>query len=720
MIEDNTPTVTARRRKPTGHMRLRLDTIKRLRALGAQKRAAKDKTTEGKADATGQPDRAAAILPRKPKLKKQPTLAKPPTPKARFRKRQIHKSWLPTHLFHTKRAHMTPPSAPLWRFSIPLTPTQKSYRPTHRAANERGAVAWDMSYMATIALEGREDSIESVLRRLGVDLAQGGAKWKNGTRCREVWIYGRDSKLPIAPVTIIWCASSTAEMQPLSTKRTLFLRMHSSAFTQTWEEVLKMARTAKPAVTVEDLRFEIGSIDITGPGSTEALLAALWPTQTPTDEASVKKTWASLLGLTNPASLPAGAMLAFDLQDPRLHHPPRTVQPPTSPQEYDNLLRLIAEWPVDRLLTNPAIFDRIARQKGSRLPSQKAINRRKSLATPGAYPEAIATDPAIPILLYTTPDSDRRTQSTWTLLAPWKTIQPIWYSIQYYPLSTGHQPRFGGLNEKRQLAFERGTAWFPADYPGTDAGWEWEMQERRVRMEEWKKRPKAKRVSWERVDLGGERRGEVGDGLACDWSLLLRGEEAAVAREEGQATTRPEGLAHLPPAHARELLSNAASTSPSPIDGKLATIRLILITRGVPQTCARIYRLPRTDTALRKSWLALLEKPNGNHTHRLPTTITLPKDAPPHLLQRRLAQSLLHTPQAGEETYPSCPGEEDLIGFVTTGNFNLAEGKGTGMGCVMLVKVLEDVRSGEDEVGRLCVVRNSGEGIARLGRWEVV
>ena len=81
-----------------------------------------------------------------------------------------------------------------------------------------------------------------------------------------------------------------------------------------------------------------------------------------------------------------------------------------------------------------------------------------------------------------------------------------------------------------------------------------------------------------------------------------------------------------------------------------------------------------------------------------------------------LAASLLAPPTAGAENYPACPGEEDLIGFVTSGNYDLGAGKGMGVGCVVLGKVDLEAK-GEEE--RLCIVRSAGVGMARLGRWEL-
>ncbi|KAI7232785.1 POPLD-domain-containing protein [Hortaea werneckii] len=906
MLEDNTPTVQARRRKPTRHMRLRLETVKRIRALGSQKKAEKErKKKEGGAEKDTPPDASnTETAPEAPKstaqdgtAQRQPpsttirtrvprikygTLAPPPFPPAKFRKRQIHKSWLPTHLFHAKRARLPAPSAPLWRFAVPLTPSAKSYRPTHRASQERGCVAWDMSYMSTISLEGREESLMGVLRGLGAVDEVGGKgerKWREGNRTlRDLWVREREEpRRPIAPVTIIWCPSAEAgssggngeanvasKKQQKPAKRQLFIRVHPSAFFHVWEEIVRLAKVVKPEVGVEDLRFELGSIEITGPGATEALLGALWPSESKkgsdgtgsgredesgegskmdadTNEANdsgacskqeniqanVGDNWRSLAGVTNPALLPQNALLGFEIQDPRLHHPPRTISLPKTQAEQTQLLELCATWPVDHVATPPTIFDRAARLAAQRaLPSQKAINRRQALAGPGQYPASSPKDPRIPILLYTNtspplssstkPGKDEKggkrhdtphhaaaapstSRNSWTLLLPWKCVQPVWYSLMYYPLSTGQQPRFGGLDELRQLKFESGEGWFPADFPGTKAGWEWEASERRKRYEEWARRPRGKRVCWEKVQLGEGKKGEVGVGWGCEWERLVggtvnekgakdveigevAGKDASEADGETESgpeaasgkkkkdkkgiaqsaapapTPRTSSLTQLPAAQALAILNNNIRTSEqpqrSPAPHGLTTIRLTLLTRGVPQTCARIYRLPTNSTELRKAWLNL--HPSNQHTtgknkkskqkNTLPHIPSLPKYSTPtsakpsgqaadcankrnQQQQRDLARALLHLnppspPRAGTEDWPACPGEEDLIGYVTTGNFNLAEGRGTGVGCLDVGRVVGSAASGEgrrkgEEEG-LCVVRNAGESVARLGRWEVV
>ncbi|KAL9026637.1 MAG: hypothetical protein Q9180_007454, partial [Flavoplaca navasiana] len=144
MKEDNTPTMTSRRRKANAHMRLRLQTVDRLQKMHARAKKKRAGVREQKGD-LDLPEKEGAPAVHVRRLKKN-ALSKPEQPPAKFRKRQKHKSWLPTHVYHAKRAHMTEPKHPLWRFAIPLSPAEKSFRKTHRAGSLRGCVAWDTSY----------------------------------------------------------------------------------------------------------------------------------------------------------------------------------------------------------------------------------------------------------------------------------------------------------------------------------------------------------------------------------------------------------------------------------------------------------------------------------------------------------------------------------------------------------------------------------------------
>ena len=838
MREDHTPTVTARRRKPTPHQRLRLEKAKKLKALGAlthKKRASAKVQKPGETD----PEKMVAIAPRVPKLKKD-TLAKPAKPPAKFRKRQVHKQWLPTHLYHAKRAHMTPPKEPLWRFAIPLTPTDKCYRPTHRAASLRGSVAWDTSYVGTIGIEGLEASLLGLLKSIGIEesilIGKKGAKWRRGTRGWEGWIKERDGERGwIAEVVIIWCLDppsveaeetagqgkdleahaesaprekreptlemhaqkgskpkKAAEQTKGKAKRRLLLRVHPSAFFQVWNEILKVAKIQRPQVMLEDLRFEVGSIEIVGPGSTEALIGALDPRGVDdstaekaaeggserewVDIGSADEVWPQLAAVTNPACLPANAMLGFNISDPRLHYPPRTVPQLSHGMANGTLLDLLSSWPPDQTQTTPDMFDRAKRLTASRqLASQKAINRRKGEALPGAYPDPTPKDPKIPVLLLASRPRTRNGQGIWTLLLPWDCVLPVWYSLMHYPLSTGGNPRLGGLQEKRQVSYEQGVPWFPGDYPGTKAGYQWELLERGWKKQEWERRPKGRRTEWDRLDLGEGRRGETGLGWACDWDRLFRGPPSMESIEDGKQTSpagrkkatkdvakpaqpppkdqqpeKPTIETPNPPLNIHHLSDPLSTTQPIPPTA-LSPVHITLVSTGHPTRNARIYRLPTRNPELRAKWLTLANPPkvsNGSR-HAQPPLPPSPKNIPQRArAAQNLASSLLSgsgiaprettadvPPKAGEKDYPLVPDEVDLIGFVTTGNYDLGHGRCEAIGNVAVARVLgvgvgagdddgDDGNDGEkaraSKARNLCIVREAGQSLGRLARWKFV
>ena len=808
MKDDNTPTVTSRRRKPTPHQRLRLEKAKELKKLGVlskKKRAEVKKQKPGETD----PEKMVSIAPRIPKMKEN-ALSKPIKPPAKFRKRQIHKSWLPTHLYHAKRAHMTPPKEPLWRFAIPLTPTDKCYRATHRAISSRGCVAWDMSYIGTIGIEGVESSLLGLLRSVGVeeDVLTGKrhAKWRRGTRWWESWIRERDGeKQWITKVGIVWCLEAVAAdvpttdnavgndtgdqqpteapetklrqgdrightQEPKAPRRKLLIRVHPSAFFETWKEILKVAKIQRPAVAVEDLRFEVGSLEIAGPESTQALVGVLHPASALPEASSdewedfetSEQVWRQLAGVTNSASLPLNAILGFNVCDPRLHHPPRTVEPSAAVEGNDALLEILSTWPPDKTNTYHDIFNRTKRLTASRqLSSQKAVNRRKSEALPGEYPTPSPRDPRIPILLM----ASRTTvgQGSWTLLLPWNCVLPVWYSLMHYPLYSGGNPRFGGLQERRQIAFEQNLPWFPADCPGTKAGFAWELSERERKKKDWEKRPKGKKYAWESVDLGDGKKGELGLGWACDWERLFQGPASPPNTECGNKTTsqalagatghtvsersRLDTIAHAkgspipmqppletqdPPLNIHHLTAQDMTVHAYPPTA-LSPIHLTLVTAGHPTRNARIYRLPTTNSELRARWLALAQpkkvsrQPRSSHRaqnfQKNATSHERAQDLATHLLAPPLSQAQNDSAplKAGDPAYPYVPDEIDLIGFVTTGNYHLGEGKHEAIGNIAPARVMgEDTKGVKGSERNLCIVRESGQGLGRLARWKFV
>ncbi|KAI4700996.1 hypothetical protein J4E89_010832 [Alternaria sp. Ai002NY15] len=716
--EDNTPIARGTSGSGIGKGKkkfLRKEGREQSRQKAKKRKDGSGKDDDGDAKMEDAPKQVTKPSPPKPK-RKFPPLATPATPPSRFRRRQRDKTWLPTHLWHTKRAKMTDPKEPLWRFAIPLQPAVKAYRLTHRAATQRGAVAWDMSYMSTLSLEGPEASIAGLLKGLHFSAEDAddpwqnrgrAKKWRNGTRTWEGWIYGREAKplVKIARVTVIWCAPHAD-----GKKTKAFIRVHPGAFLQLWDEVVRTAKVQKPAVTVRDLRFEIGSIEIVGPAAAEALCSVLAPVPSPEAGSETPQSlWPTFASVTDAASLPAGALLAFDISDPRLRDPPRTSPIVHDQQSLNVLTETLAAWPIDNTPTPASIFDTNSRLAAQRtMPSQKSINRRKGACTLGEDPEARSTDPRIPTLVFVSRES-----KSWTILLPWKCVMPVWRQIMRYPVSTGGNPRFGGLKERRQVEFERSKPHFPYDHPGTEAGWVWEEREREVRKHEWTKRPKGKRIEWSTIDLGKGRKGEIGDPWSCDWQRLIADVSSC---QESRAPVR-----QLSFRQAAGIVDGTASSSGSSLPSDVFTVKITMVQRGTPTDCARIYRLP-SDPQLRSEWLALLPQPGTKRTSTKQQSRGVVKQ-PDHIQRRDLARSLLDNgpPSAGEENYPLVPDEVDLIGFVTTGNYNLAEGMPTAVANLVMHKVVAPGSdSGVPTSDRVCIVRQAGSTIGRLARWEVV
>ncbi|KAH7304950.1 ribonucleases P/MRP protein subunit POP1-domain-containing protein [Stachybotrys elegans] len=789
MAEDNTPTVEARSRRPrTTRAQIRAETSRRLRILATrkQKKRLEQAKAAGKDPSAVQDPGVVGRTPR-PKIRRD-ALNDPPKPAPKYRKRQISKTWLPTHLWHAKRARMTEPSNPLWRFAIPLTPNEKIYRPTHRAQGHRGAVLWDMTYMSTIGVFGNPAGLERVLRRIGVSADScwnaRGADWRKGTRS---WTgnLSRDtsqSRRQICPATILWNPSSTepeSDTPQRSVQRQVMIRIHPAAFLEVFRELLRLSKMENPRVFIEDLRFEIGSIEVTGPASTETLMGVLTPYSGPQGEINKHaRLFQSLKGLTNPASLPVNSVLGFSIQDPRLRHPPRRIEWPDDEQAEMSLLDTISKWPAHEELKPHDIYDRNLRHKASCLPSQKAINRRKSATAPGKFLAPTSLDPPIPIaLLATRKGIGGQAQGTWTLLAPWKCILPLWYSLVHVPLTSGGNPRFAGLDEQMQVAFERGASWFPADYAWTDAGAQWELDQRARRKRDWEKRPKSKRPEWQSLDLGAGRKGEVGDGLACDWEFLFglarpgalqaspqgESQDDADAMDVDEPSPAPEVEPHATSLHLLRHVSKATyntllspDASPCSIPNAVINVRITIAGRGTVGPCARIYRLPTSPVTvpassevevplsiphpdatpptlphdLRAQWLTRLHSPPSSQPKSTAASLAafLDVDARKQLLAQDLTTQPADPDWPGAAhpnqrsiggCHPLVPDAADLIGFVTSGSFNLSLGRGSAIGSLALDKILPGVR-GDPQGGHVCIVRDAGQNVGWVARWEVI
>jgi len=682
MVADGTKPAS----KPRGRVRLAME--KKRLAAKSVKQVIDDTAMEMDVDVEVDADVDTEVDGLAPKLKPRKVT------KGKFANRQEDKTWLPTHLYHAKRSRVDY----RWGFSLPLTPTEKSFRPTYRASHHSGFIAFDTSYFATLFVQGTEDKVRQLLDMVTEPGSAAASKrYSSGKRSCETVLY-RHGEFPrgmIGPALVLW--------QVVEGGRQVMIRVHPACVEEVWKELHSCA-TEVGNVRIEDARFEIGAIDLFGPLSTEVLFAVL-----NVGKGVCSKVWEQLSGLRDPGSLPLGAVLNLDLRDPRtaytpsrfttnISFPPRKRKQSPSPE----LSSLIKEWP-QHIPGPTTLFNSTSRciatkyiQTHTRGSLQKT---RNELLNSGQPPHLPLSDPIIPSVLL------RRDSNSWTLLLPWSWVNEFWYSFMHYPES-----RFGAITEYAQICFEKRGMGFPEDFPGTRAGDE-ELRRRREQEEEkWRRRPDGKRESWGKVLKKGDERGEVGDPFGCDWTILTSKETTVNGEDEvmtdgvdlqtikerakaamGIDSANPrESTDHflLSPGYAKQLLTRKSPMMATlDVSHALLPIRLRFLQKGNVAFRARIYRLP-TSLEARQQWLDLLNK---------------------------------NIPTPSKQGYPACPGEGDLLGFVTTGNMSLSEGRGRSVGALAWNRVeLEEERwSEEKEFRRWCIVRDVGHDVGRLAKWEV-
>ncbi|KAG5520094.1 hypothetical protein PMAC_001170 [Pneumocystis sp. 'macacae'] len=548
----------------------------------------------------------------------------------KFSKRQQDKTWLPTHLWHAKRAKMLT----RWSYSIAKTPTLKSYRLTHRSANTDGAIAFDTSYYCTICLWGEMENLKRVLQQFTInDSGVTKGRYIRGTRFCEAMIYQKDSNFLrlICPAYFLW--------QKIGNSQCVMVRFHPVAFRQVYIEMKEISSVEN--VVVEDCRFDIGSIDIHGPMSTLAL-QSLFDVKT-----------SDTISQVCVISLPLGIIIPLNIRDPRLSFPPRLID------AKDKVFHdaMIKSWK-DDLISPSELFNTDARlrcQKNQLSPQRINVLRSESSESSVPYD--------IPVLLL-------RCEMCWTILAPWNWITHLWYSLMHIP-----KVRFGGMQEKQQLEFEEGRPHFPSDYHGTLAGNENEKIEGQYRESVWKKKPSSKRISWSSV-ITKDGKGEHGNPFICDWSyLFLKFCKSNFGNIDDESKLLQADFHLISGINVKAKIDSDLYKSLNFV----FIVKITMLRRGNPSCCARVYSIPPEE--------------------------------------KEIWECFYKGMRCDDNKYPLCPSSDNLLGFVTTGNFNLKRGRATAIGCFSLYKISKVLADNKE---KYCIVRNVGSSTVNIAKWDFI
>lgn len=522
MKDDNKPPIPPKSKKLRGYLRVKQ------KAISQKLQASKKKLEEEISKETKEKDTDFSLdkyVAPTAKFNKSAVnaLAVAPMGKVKFQHRQLKKTWLPTHVWHAKRAHFEDK----WGYRIVTEPSLKCYRATHRTSTQSGAIAWDCSYYATFVLVATQEVLKKVLALMTANIFSEKYAEVSGTFNYEKVVEGNrswegilfdENGAPLGPTLVVWQKTS----KDSNTHRAL-LRFHPCITIR----VVNLLNSLKKSFEFcyNDFRYLIGSIDIVGPASTQALASVLKIKPSSQEADSVlSKIWNRLGNVVNIQSLPSNFVVSLDnVADPRLSYPPR-YNPDKNPT-YDGI-EMVTSWPDDIFVStskgdteNHGLFNEASINKSYvNQPTQKNIDsRRAKLTEVDINREKIPfleSDPTFPVLLIKRQDSD-----TLTLMMPWGWVMPVWYCLQHHS-----NVRIGGLKQRNQLNFESNRLTFPDDYPGTIPGaLNEELEAEKTRLK-WARKPKAKRLSYRRVSVHGKgnAKGEIGSPFRCDWKYLWK------------------------------------------------------------------------------------------------------------------------------------------------------------------------------------------------------
>lgn len=400
-----------------------------------------------------------------------------PNSQVRYANRQKDKIWLPTHIWHTKRAFLQNVGG----YMVPSTATQKQYRRTYRLSNhlnEKGTMAWDTSYYKSILIHGA--SVDSIVQKMS-------SKLKLFFPGIDEPIYSNGKKHWQGIFNKMYPA--TAHFYQAS----FFVTCRPETFDEIWSKLYDMRKNNLDIFsTIEDTSFAIGSIDIMGSKALQILTDILAPChESVTDKGSgcshFSSEWNQLGAAKSLTILPTRMCLQLVVSDPRLLL--SRSKGNKKLQEFGSLSELV------NYLQNHSrngnyvmnIYNRDDRVKSIEAQSpQGLIDRMRSSK------DKIRSDctPQIPLTILLLDDNRIRL----VLPRPW--ILPFWLCI-----FKRKRAIVGGFKELQEIAFERGLPSFPVDFPLTAVGENYLKQVELENRELYARKPPSKRPCYDR-DIG--------------------------------------------------------------------------------------------------------------------------------------------------------------------------------------------------------------------------
>lgn len=223
----------------------------------------------------------------------------------------------------------------------------------------------------------------------------------------------------------------------------IMVRVHA----QDYEYIFK---SLKKSYAIEDCRYAIGSIDLMGPLALLELSQIIHPVLNDPH-------WESICSLTDHRNIAVGTTYTLDIRDPRLWKQPLTIPTPLKESDAVKIVRANAE---DHVTLSP-LFTSHGRSRSYEnvLPVKELDKKfREAGSMSNSVSQDIISKTSIPIVVI-------KTTVGWTVLIPWYWVLPVWIKLVRLP-----KVHPIGFQQLYQINFENFRPTYPYDFPWLAAG----------------------------------------------------------------------------------------------------------------------------------------------------------------------------------------------------------------------------------------------------------
>lgn len=278
-----------------------------------------------------------------------------------------------------------------------------------------------------------------------------------------------------------------------SASNSILIRLHPADFSRCFDAVCTWA-TKMENFTVSDCRFALGSIELRGPKALKCLSQILHIQ----NESKYQNAWRVCSQNSDPNLIPIGTSFAFFIKDPRYwKHPVRA--PPTTGDFVEHITSGSSS--VDPKAVTALLSLDLRTESYKDMLTVKLIENERSQRGPDS--PFVHACSKFPVLIY------KLQTGAWCATMPWFWVQPVWNM-----LIKVRDVKTGGYRQIHQLNLESLLPTYPYDYPYIPAGYQdHEFNNKAIELAR-EKLPASKRVPYEKTE------GTLLPG--CDWFYLQK------------------------------------------------------------------------------------------------------------------------------------------------------------------------------------------------------